>query len=113
MPWIALLALSVSIDLVSLSTRVTSVKSATRSHTQLQPDPQIGPQGHLADENAGICFGNPLQVKNLICESVVGRTGPQTHSFHRNLILLDLCEISVMEGRFRRNADGKFHTHVY
>ena len=48
---IALLALSVSCDLVSSSARVTSVKSnqtsLTRSVTDGQPDPTIGPKVYL------------------------------------------------------------------
>ena len=44
---IALLALSVGIELISLSARVTSDKSAQRSWSDLYHDPNIGPQGHL------------------------------------------------------------------
>ena len=49
LPWIALLESSVGIELVSSSTRVTSVKSAqpsslTHSLTDGHPDPKIGPQ---------------------------------------------------------------------
>ena len=51
LPWIALLALSVSIELVSSSARVTSVKSQqgllTQSLTEGHPDPKIGPQVYL------------------------------------------------------------------
>ena len=48
MPWIALLALSVSIELVSSSARVTSVKSYKRSVVcDGHPDPKIGPQVYL------------------------------------------------------------------
>ena len=53
--WIVLFALSVSIDLVSSSARVTSVKSAKGGRTDRQtdirtsghPDPKIGPQVYL------------------------------------------------------------------
>ena len=52
LPWIALLALSVGIELVSSSTRVTSVKSQqgvsrTDRRTDGQMDPKIGPQVYL------------------------------------------------------------------
>ena len=48
LPWIAILTLSVSIDLVSSSARVTSVKSAKGVLlTDGHPDPKIGPQGRL------------------------------------------------------------------
>jgi hypothetical protein len=53
LPWIALLALSVSIELVSSSARVTSVKSykplvVSDGH----PDPKIGPQVYLGPINS-------------------------------------------------------------
>ena len=48
LPWIALLTLSVGIDLVSSSARVTSVKSQQGvSLTDGHPDPKIGPQVYL------------------------------------------------------------------
>ena len=48
MPGIALLALSVSIELVSSSARVTSVKSQQGVlRTDGHPDPKIGPQVYL------------------------------------------------------------------
>ena len=61
LPWISLLAISVSIELVSSSARVTSVKSAKPlSLTHWHPDPKIGPQVNLGpiktDKEKG-CFG--------------------------------------------------------
>ena len=57
LPWIALLALSASIELVSSSARVTSVKSnqtlLTHSLTYWQPDPTIGPQVYLGPIKMG------------------------------------------------------------
>ena len=48
LPWIALLALSASIELVSSSARVTSVKSQQGvGLTHWHPDPKIGPQVYL------------------------------------------------------------------
>ena len=54
LPWIALLALSVSIELVSSSARVTSVKSQQGvSLTDRHPDPKIGPQVYLGPIKMG------------------------------------------------------------
>ena len=48
LPWNALLTLSVSIELVSLSARVTSVKSTQVAHSgDGHPDPTIGHQVYL------------------------------------------------------------------
>ena len=48
LPMIALLASSVGIELLSLSARVTSVKSSKRIGRSLRhPDSKIGPQVHL------------------------------------------------------------------
>ena len=48
LPWIALLTLSVSIELVSSSARVTSVKSTQGGvRSDGHPDPKIGPQVYL------------------------------------------------------------------
>ena len=64
LPWIALLALSVSIELVSWSARVTSVKSYKRLGVCLfvcdgHPDPKIGPQVYLGPiKIASPTFGN-------------------------------------------------------
>ena len=53
LPWIALLALSVSIELVSSSARVTSVKSTKGVFvTDRHPDTKIGP-GHLGPIKTG------------------------------------------------------------
>ena len=48
LPWIALLTLSVCIELVSSSARVTSVNSAKGvGRSDGHPDPKIGPQVYL------------------------------------------------------------------
>ena len=48
LPWIALLAFSVSIELVSSSARFTSVKSYKRlGVSDGHPDPKVGPQVYL------------------------------------------------------------------
>ena len=51
LPWIALLALSVGIELVSSSARFTPVKStqslSLSAVTDGHPDPKIGPQVYL------------------------------------------------------------------
>ena len=58
LPWIALLALSVHIDLVSSSARVTSVKSTQGvGLTDGHPDPKIGPQVYLGPKKRS---GGPL-----------------------------------------------------
>ena len=54
LPWIALLALSVSIELVSSTARVTSVKSHKGgSVSDGHPDPKIGPQVYLGPLKIG------------------------------------------------------------
>ena len=59
LPWIALLALSVSIELISSLARVTSVKSYKRLGVCLfvcdgHPDPKIGPQVYLGPIKMGL-----------------------------------------------------------
>ena len=52
LPWIVLLALSVNIELVSSSARITSVKSQQGGVlTDGHPDPKIGPQVYLGSIN--------------------------------------------------------------
>ena len=55
MPWIALLALSVSIDLVSPSVRVTSVKSAKGLIVRETGPIDRTPGTPGSDENIPIC----------------------------------------------------------
>ena len=58
LPMIALLASSVGIELLSLSARVTSGKSAKGVRRSLRhPDPNIGPQAHLGSIKGKGCFG--------------------------------------------------------
>ena len=61
LPWNVLLALSVSIQLVSSSAKVTSVKSAKTSLSLRHSDPQIGPQVYLGPiENAHCSYLRPI-----------------------------------------------------
>ena len=77
LPWIALLALSVSIELVSSSARVTSVKSykplvVSDGH----PDPKIGPQVYLGPIKINIARGTTdpeiesVHLSNLLNDSI-------------------------------------------
>ena len=64
--WIALLALLVSIKLVSSSARVTSVKSQGLWRTDGHPDPKIGSQVYLGSIKIGYGYGL------VVCLSVCG-----------------------------------------
>ena len=91
LPWIALLALSVSIDLVSSSARVTSVKFQkhlvlTDGRTDGHPDPKIGPQVYLG----------PIKI-------VIKNCHPNCHpNCHRKLsskIVIKILLSKIVKGR--------------
>ena len=64
LPGIALLTLSVGIDLVSSSARVTSQRCLTYGHPDGHPDPKIGPQVYLGPIKTHLSPTMPMRSGN-------------------------------------------------